>query len=173
MPSTRKAASKMAKSKQPRLRPVESILEEMNEMRDALMRRAYEIFDDRGRQGGRDLENWLDAKRELVWSPAIELTEKDGKIVLEAAVAGLEPDDLDVQITPEEVLIRSDHIHSEPVKGEKVYTCEFCSGKLFRDVRLPERVDPEHAEAEYRNGLLRITVPIKKGSRPRRIQIAD
>lgn len=173
MPSTRKAPAKAAKSKKPQVRPVDSIFDELNTMRDALMRRAYEIFDGRGRRSGRELDDWLDAKRELVWSPAIELIEKDGQLILEAAVAGMEPGELDVQITPDEILIRSDRIHSNPADNEKIYTSEFCDGKLFRDVRLPTRVDPRRAQAEYHQGLLRVTAPIAAGSGPKRIKIAS
>ena len=181
MPSTRTTAAKASKTKepvkasktkQPMLRQVDSIFDELHAMRDTLMRRAYEIFDGRGNHHGRDIDDWLEASRELMWSPSIELTEKDGKLTLEAAVPGLEPADLDVQITPEDVLIRSDRTRSEPDGGAKVHTCEFRSGKLFRDIHLPARIDPKSAQAEYHNGLLRITAPIARQKGPRRVKIA-
>ena len=141
MPRTRKAAKGISAVRSPQLQPVDSVLEELAAMQGTLVRRAYEIFEDRGREPGRALDDWLDANRELVWSPAIELTERDGHIMLEAAVAGLEPEELDVRITPEDVLIRSDRSHADPASDAKTYTCEFCPGKLFREVRLPARVD--------------------------------
>jgi HSP20 family molecular chaperone IbpA len=43
-----------------------------------------------------------------------------------------------------------------------VHLCEFSRGKMFRSVHLPDKIDPETAKAEYRNGLLRLTASIAK-----------
>jgi Protein of unknown function (DUF2934) len=51
-----------------------SILDEMNEIQNRIMRRAHEIFEHNGALFGRDLDNWLQAEQELLWKPALELT---------------------------------------------------------------------------------------------------
>src|SRR2546428_13996202 len=71
------------------IRKISSILDEMNQMQERIMRRAYTIFERNGRLLGRDLDHWLQAERELVWKPALELRETDGEFVLEVADSGL------------------------------------------------------------------------------------
>src|SRR5207249_277455 len=73
------------------IRKIASILEEMNQMQDRIMRRAYDIFERKGRLLGRDLDHWLQAERELLWKPALELRETNGEFVLEVDVPGVDP----------------------------------------------------------------------------------
>ena len=154
-------------------RAVDSVWDELNAMRDAITRRAYEIFDGRGATAGRDLDDWLAAEQDLTWKPAIELVQKEGRLTLEATTPGFGPDELDVRVSPEDILIQSERTHQPPTEGETVFQCEFARGKLFRDVQLPARIDPQQAKAEYRNGLLRITAPVVADSGPQRIEISE
>ena len=65
------------------------------------MRRAYEIFSGNGGIFGKDIEDWLQAERELVWKPAIELEEKENEFLLQVAAPGIDPKDIDiVRATP-------------------------------------------------------------------------
>ena len=138
-----------------------SIFKELTELHETINRRAYEIFQNGGLFDG-PLGDWFRAERELIWRPAIELRQKDGQFELEAAVAGVDPKNLDVQVTPEDVLITaSEEQRREEDKGT-LHVSEFASGRLFRSVHLPDRIDPESVKAELRNGLLRVTATIAK-----------
>src|SRR5919204_6723888 len=97
------------------IRKTSSIFDQMKEMQDRIMRRAYEIFEQNGSMLGRDLENWSQAERELVWKPAFELSEKDGRFQLEAAISGVNPQDIDIEVTPEDIIVKAEtrHEHAE------------------------------------------------------------
>ena len=138
-----------------------SIFQELTELHETISKRAYELFQDGGLFGG-PLADWFRAERELVWRPAIELRQKDGRFELEVAVAGVDPKHLDVQVTPEDVLITAAEEHRHGEKKGTVHVCEFAAGRLFRSIHLPERIDPDSAKAELRNGLLRLTASIAK-----------
>src|SRR3989475_11185688 len=86
------------------IRKISSLLDEMNQMQERIMRRAYTIFERNGRLLGRDLDHWLQAERELVWKPALELRETDGEFVLEVAVSGVDPKDIRIEVTPEDII---------------------------------------------------------------------
>ena len=88
------------------IRKPSSILDEMKDMQDRIMRRAYEIFEQNGSTLGRDLDNWAQAEREMVWKPAFELSEKDGRFQLEAAISGVDPKDIDIEVTPEDIVLK-------------------------------------------------------------------
>jgi len=111
---------------------------------------------------GRALDDWLHAEQQMVWRPAIELRRTNGTYIVEAAVAGVEASQIDLQASSSELLIAATlhHGHPSPEPDDHVLTCEFANGPLFRSLRFPEPVDPKRVKAEVRNGLLRVTAPL-------------
>jgi HSP20 family protein len=153
------------------LHKARTILDELEQLHTTISRRAYDLFRRRGDVWGGPLTDWLNAEHELIWRPAIELRKKDSQFEVLAATPGVEAKDLDVEITPEDVLIKADihHEHS-PEKGA-VQVCEFTGGQLFRTVHFPEKIDPDSAAAEYHNGMLRVTASIAKPGAQQSIKI--
>ena len=152
------------------IRKRSSVLDEIKDIQDRIMRRAQEIFERNGGMLGRDLENWTQAERELVWRPLLELSEKDGKFELEAAIAGVEARDIDIEVTPEEIVLKAETQHKHTEQKGIVHCCEFDSGKMFRSIHLPKKIDPDKVRAEFKNGLLRLTAEISKEARARTIK---
>src|SRR3989442_6948308 len=95
------------------IRKISSLLDEMNQMQERIMRRAYTIFERNGRLLGRDLDHWLQAERELVWKPALELRETDGEFVLEVAVSSLYSNEHYVVIPPDCGNLKDGRTHSD------------------------------------------------------------
>jgi HSP20 family protein len=144
------------------LRKADTILTELDRLNTEISRRAYDLFRKRGSLLGGPLADWLNAERQLVWKPAIELRRKDSQFEVLAATPGVDAKELDVQITPEDVLIKADIHHRHTPEEGAVQVCEFNGGQLFRSVHFPERIDPNTAMAEYRDGMLRLTASIAK-----------
>jgi HSP20 family protein len=153
------------------VKKTKSIFDELNTLQDRIMKRAFEIFDSNGHTFGKDLDNWLQAERELVWTPAIEMTEKDNQVRLQIATPGVEPKDIDIEVTPEYVLVKAETRHEHEDDKGAVHTCEFTTGNLFRSVRLPKRIDPDTVKAEFKNGMLSLTGEIAKEARARKIEL--
>ena len=145
-----------------RVRKAETIFDELNQLHHEISQRAYDLFRNGGMRLSGALEDWLNAERELVWKPAVELRRKDNQFEVLAAMAGVEPKDLDVRVTPEDVLISANIEHEHAAEEGAVRVCEFSGGKLFRAIHFPEKIDPNSVKAEYRNGLLRLTAAIAK-----------
>lgn len=154
-----------------RLRRVDTILDDIAQAQNQVMQRAYQIFCDRGCITGYALDDWLAAERESVWKPAIELSRKDDTFTVEVAMAGVDPKDLDIQVTPDNLLIRADTGHGHEKADRTVSICEFAKGKLFRSISFPEEVNPSAAKAEYRHGLLRVTVPVAPRPAPKKVEV--
>jgi HSP20 family molecular chaperone IbpA len=152
------------------LKKTDSILDELNRLHEVISQRAYDLFRNHNGLFGGPLEDWLNAEREVVWRPAVELKQKDGEIELVAAVAGVEPKDLDVQVTPEDILITGASEHRHESKEGTVHLCEFQGGRLFRSIHLPDKIDPDSARAEYRNGMLRLTAAVAKAA-PKKVDV--
>ena len=146
----------------PRILSVDSIAADVELVRDQVKRRAREISETRENPFGSDLDNWLAAEAELMWKPPIEVSEKDDCFLVEVAVPGVSPNDIDIRVTPEDLLISTAVRHEHMLQKGTVHTCEFPSGVLFRTVRFPKRITPDKVQTEFRNGMLMLTVEVAK-----------
>lgn len=144
------------------LRQADSVWDELDRLHRQISQRAYDLFHARGPAWGGALSDWLSAERELVWKPAVEVRQKDGQIEVLAATPGVEPHQLNIQVTPDTLLIKADVNHEHKAEEGTVQVCEFASGALFRSVHFPEPIDPDSVKADYRNGMLRLTVTVSK-----------
>jgi len=142
---------------------VDSVAGEVDAMQKRIATRAEELHE--GREGGLPLDDWLVAEREVIWRPALDVRQSDDSYVVEAAVAGLEPRQIDVRVAPNDVLIAAD-VHHDHGRTADVLLCEFNAGPLFRSYHFDRPIDPERVTADYKNGLLRITAPLAPGPTP-------
>jgi len=152
------------------IRKTSSVFDQIKEMQDRIMRRAYEIFEHSGGAPGRDFENWAQAEHEMVWRPALELSERDGVFQLEAAISGVEAKDIDIEVTPEDIMFTAQVRHEHRENKGTVHYCEFETGRMFRSIRLPKKINPDKVKAEFKNGLLRLTAEIAEESRGKKIK---
>ena len=142
---------------------VGSVAGEIDAIQKRIATRAEELHE--GREGGLPLDDWLVAEREVIWRPALDVRQSDDSYVVEAAVAGLEPRQIDVRVAPNDVLISAD-VHHDHARTANVLLCEFNAGPLFRSYHFDRPIDPERVTADYKNGLLRITAPLAPGPTP-------
>src|SRR5262245_25345307 len=105
----------------------------------------HRIFDELRR----DLADWMTAKRDLVWRPAIEITEENNEFAARVLVPGVEAKDLEVLIAPEMALIKGTTDRGEPTET-----------KLLRSINFPRAVNPNAVHAEIKDGMLCIRAKI-------------
>lgn len=154
------------------IKKTRSIAEELQGMHDRVMKRAYEIFNLNGGVCGRELSDWLQAERELAWKPALELSEKDNELHLEMALPGVDPKKLDIEVTPEHILVKADIFHEHKEDKGEIHCCEFAAGNVFRSISLPRRIDPDKVKAEFKNGMLTLKAQVAEEARARKVAIA-
>ena len=150
-----------------------SLLEEQMEIERQLSRRAFGLFERRGWGRGRELDDWLEAEKELLWRPCAELTETAADLRLRVALAGLTPKDVAVQVEPDRVTVRASTTHEHRMEEGGFRFCEFHQGNLYRSIRLPAAVVPEKAKAEFREGILTVTLPKAKEPPRKKTPIED
>jgi len=142
------------------IRSADSVLDEIERHNHAVAERAYQLFRTSASGATNPIVDWTTAEHELVWKPAVELRRRDGEYEVLAATAGVPAQDLEIQISPDDLLIKGQVHHRHVASKGDVQICEFDRGELFRAVHFPERVDPDQITADYKDGLLRITAPI-------------
>jgi HSP20 family molecular chaperone IbpA len=153
------------------VKKADTIFDELDRLHQAISRRAYDLFRNGGTLWRGALADWLTAERELISKPAVELRQKDSQFEVLAALPGIEAKDLDVQITPEDLLIKAERVHEHKADTGTVHVCEFETGRIFRSIHFPEKVDPNSAKAEYRNGMLHLTAAIAKAATAQKVEI--
>ncbi len=98
--------------------------------------------------------------------PHVDLVERDEEVVLRAEVPGVEKKDIDVSITGNSVTIKGQTRHEEKEEKGEYYRCEISRGAFSRTVALPAQVDPDRANANFKDGILEITLPkVEKAKR--------
>lgn len=110
-----------------------------------------------------------------LWAPQIEMFEQDGQLIVRADLPGLTKDDVNVEIDNDAIIIEGERRSEQKENREGFYRTERSYGKFYRRVPLPEGVEPENANATFREGVLEITMdaPKRTESKPQRVEISD
>jgi HSP20 family protein len=106
------------------------------------------------------------------WYPAVEVHEQNGQLQVHADLPGMKPEDVKVEITDDSLIIRGERKSEREHHVGKAYRSERRYGEFYREIALPEGVQADQAKAQFRDGVLQITVPVpEQTSRRREIPI--
>lgn len=104
--------------------------------------------------------------------PLINLLEDKENLYIEALTPGVEPQSLNVSVLRNRLTVSGEKTRIEgDVKPEAFHRSERSSGKFVRTFDLPVEVDEKKIQAEYKNGLLVITLPKPEKARPRQVNV--
>ena len=133
------------------------LLREIEKQYDDVRRRAFDLFEKRGRELGHALEDWLKAEHEVTGWPAAELTEAESNYELAMTLPGYDPKDIQVTVTPSEIIVHANvETGKKAEKGKCVWT-EFRSNEVYRRFGLPGAIDVDKTTAKLDKGMLHVT----------------
>jgi HSP20 family molecular chaperone IbpA len=135
------------------------VLEEMAKRIEAIPLRAFDLFEKRRRERGRDLEGWLNAERELLGSPTSELAEKKGVYELQLTLPGFESKDKKVTATSNKVIVHAAKEEQKKTENGDAIRTEFASKEVYRCFEVPNSVNVDQVTANLENGILRVNAP--------------
>ena len=107
--------------------------------------------------------------------PAVNMGMTDAAVEIYAFAPGIDPSKIDVSVDKGLLAISGERAPDTPEDSESVsvYARERFTGAFKRVVSLPEDVDTGKVDASYRNGVLKIVIPKREASRPRRIEVRE
>lgn len=110
---------------------------------------------------------------EPIWTPKIDVFEKNGRFVVRAELPGMKKEDVKVEITDEALTLEGERKLEEEEKGQEYYRIERSHGRFYRSIPLPKGTIFEKANAVFKDGVLEVTIPIPKteGRKARRLEI--
>ena len=104
--------------------------------------------------------------------PLINLLEDKDHMYIEALTPGVDPQSFNISVTQNRVIMEAEKTRiSGEVKQEAFHRSERASGKFVRTFDLPVEVDDAGVQAEYKNGLLVVTVPKAEKAKPKQINV--
>ena len=105
------------------------------------------------------------------WTPAVDIYEVDGALVLKAELPDMRREDIDVSVENNTLTIRGERKLDHEIKQESFHRIERAYGGFVRSFSLPHTVDATKIGAEYKNGMLTVKLPVRDDAKPRTINI--
>ena len=108
------------------------------------------------------------------WAPDVDVLQKDDQLVIKADLPGLSKDDISVEVTDEAVTIQGERRDEKKEEPEGYFRSERSYGSFYRVIPLPEGAITDQAKANFRDGVLEITMPAPPAAtKARRIEIGE
>jgi len=108
---------------------------------------------------------------EKFWNPAMDVYQDKDKVVVQAEVPGLSKDDIDVSLEGDVLTIQGEKKEEKEEKEKRYHRVERSYGYFQRVVELPAPVDAKGIKADFKDGVLKITLPKKEEAKPKSIKI--
>jgi len=103
--------------------------------------------------------------------PAVDIFEKDGKVVIKAELPGMDKKDISLDIQNDVLTLRGERKNENEVKEENFYRKEMSHGTFVRSFTLPTGVDADRVTAEFKDGILTVEVPSPESRKPKQITV--
>lgn len=105
------------------------------------------------------------------WAPSVDILETENELLLKADLPGVEMKDVDIQLENGTLTLRGERKFESEKKDGGYHRIERSYGSFARSFTLPETVDAETVKADYKNGVLTVTLPKKELAKPRQIRV--
>jgi len=105
------------------------------------------------------------------WAPAVDVSENDQEVIVHAELPGIDPKDLDVTLSGNQLVLTGEKKESAEKSGKGFYRSEIRFGSFRRSVPLPEGIDPDNVDAQYANGVLTLRLKKLHAAAPKRIEV--
>ncbi len=106
------------------------------------------------------------------WIPSVDILEKDGNLILRAELPGMTEKEISLKLEGNTLTLKGERKMDSEDQKSNYHRVESFYGSFTRSFRLPDTVDPEQINAEYKNGVLTITIPQRPEVRSREITVS-
>jgi HSP20 family protein len=107
-----------------------------------------------------------------VWNPAVDLFEDKDNVIVKAELPGLKREDIEVSLHDGALSISGERKSEEKVENAEVRRTERFVGRFQRTITLPSSVKGDKVSAQYKDGVLTVTLPKAEEAKPRQIQVS-
>jgi HSP20 family protein len=104
--------------------------------------------------------------------PSLDVYQDKDTVIVETPLPGVDPNKVNISIENDVLTIEGSSEKKSEVEEKDYYRKEVRTGSFHRAVALPTSVDGEKASAEYKNGILKISIPKEERAKPKQIKIS-
>lgn len=105
------------------------------------------------------------------WAPAVDIYESENELVVKADLPDVDQKDIDVRVENQTLTLSGERRFEQQGGGKGYHRIERSYGKFSRSFAIPNTFDTEKIQAEFRNGVLSVTLPKKEAAKPRQIKV--
>jgi HSP20 family protein len=105
------------------------------------------------------------------WAPPVDIYETEDAIVLKAELPGIDPKDVEVRVEDNTLYLKGERNYEKEVNEQNYHRVERSYGSFARSFTLPNSINAEKVKAEYKDGLLTLTMPKREEAKPKTIKI--
>ncbi|HLH44932.1 MAG TPA: Hsp20/alpha crystallin family protein [Bryobacteraceae bacterium] len=105
------------------------------------------------------------------WMPPVDISENENELVVKADVPDVKFEDIQVNLENDTLTLKGQRKFDKASDKGGYHRIERSYGSFERSFTVPNTVDPEHVKADYKNGVLTVTLPKKESAKPRKINI--
>mgnify|MGYP000505884239 CR=1 FL=1 len=149
----------------------EKLINRMEEMTKSIAHRAYEFFEDRGRQFGYELEDWFRAESEFMRYVPATMKEDETQVSVQVEVPGFKANEIKISVEPKRLIVEGNTEQKTEETSEKVVFSERRTNQFCRSFKLPAEVETDKVTANLKDGLLEIALPKMPVRQPVGIEI--
>jgi HSP20 family protein len=106
------------------------------------------------------------------WLPSVDIMEKDGNLVVRAEVPGVSEKDIELKLEGNVLTLKGEKKQEHEENLNNYHRMESFYGSFTRSFTLPDSVDRDGIKADYKNGILTVTIPQRPEVRPREIPVS-
>lgn len=106
------------------------------------------------------------------WSPNVDIFEDQDRLIVEAELPGMNRDDFEVSVENNVLTLKGERRFEKKTEGDNYHRVERSYGSFTRQFTLPQTVTAEGANADFENGVLRISLPKREETKARKIEIS-
>ena len=107
------------------------------------------------------------------WSPNVDILEADNELVLKAELPGLSPEAVELHLEKNVLTIKGERRFESEDNKDSYHRIERAYGSFSRSFSLPTTIDETKIQADFKDGLLTVTLPKQEQVKPRQIKIAS
>ena len=114
-------------------------------------------------------ENWPNTA--MNFAPAVDIYQDEDQVVVEAPLAGIDPEKVDISVENDVLTIKGQSEKKSEVEDKNYYRKEIRRGSFYRSIQLPAHVVGDKASADYKNGVLKISLPKAPEAKSKTIKV--
>ena len=116
---------------------------------------------------------WKEEGPQRVWSPLVDILERENEVVLKVDLPGVNQNDIDIKVEESKLIIQGERKLIQETPHGNYLQIERPYGTFQRTFAIPRMIDQERIKASYKDGVLQVVLPKREEVSPKQIAVEE